>query len=405
MRLRAVRHPYQFDEAGKLADPADFSLVLGGPLYQLLVRLRMLKPPLELYSRRIIAITLIAWLPLLLLTMLAGQAIGGVDVPFFFDLDAHARFVGSIPLLIAAELIVHRRMKAIVGQFIERGIVTPDERARFEDIISSVMRLRNSVMAELLLVVFVFSGGHWIWREQISLDITTWYATQIEGQPQLTSAGYWYAYVSLPIVRFIGLRWWFRWFLWCLFLFRVSRLRLNLNALHPDRAGGLGFLAGSMFAFSPVLIAHTLLLAGVIGNQIWHTGAALPDFKLEIATLVGLLLVLTLAPLALFFFHLDELKRRGMREFGMVASRYVNDFRRKWIEEGAEQEAVLGTGDIQSLADLSSSFDVAREMRLLPFDMRSVVELAVLAALPLLPLALTIIPLEEMIERLAGVLF
>jgi hypothetical protein len=180
---------------------------------------------------------------------------------------------------------------------------------------------------------------------------------------------------------------------------------LHLNALHPDRAGGLGFLAGSVFAFSPVLIAHTVLLAGVIGNQIWHTGASFPDFKLEIAALMGGLLLPTLAPLGLFFFHLDELKRRGIREYGMVASRYVNDFHSKWIEGGAGQEAVLGTGDIQSLADLSASFDVAREMRLLPIDIRSVVELAMLAALPLLPLTLTIIPLEDMIDRLAGVLF
>jgi hypothetical protein len=99
------------------------------------------------------------------------------------------------------------------------------------------------------------------------------------------------------------------------------------------------------------------------------------------------------------------LKRRGVREYGMVASRYVNDFRGKWIEGGAGQEAVLGTGDIQSLADLSASFDVAREMRLIPIDIRSVVELAMLAALPLLPLTLTIIPLEDMIDRLTGVLF
>jgi hypothetical protein len=112
-----VRHQYGFDESGKLAEPADFSLVLGGPLYQLFIRARLLEPPLGLYSRRIIVITLAAWLPLLLFTVLAGQAIGGVEVPFFFDLDAHARFLGSIPLLVAAELVVHKRMRGIVGQF------------------------------------------------------------------------------------------------------------------------------------------------------------------------------------------------------------------------------------------------------------------------------------------------
>jgi hypothetical protein len=59
----------------------------------------------------------------LLLTPLSGHALGSVKVPFFFDLDTHARFLGSIPLLVAAEFIAHRRMRVTVGQFIERGII------------------------------------------------------------------------------------------------------------------------------------------------------------------------------------------------------------------------------------------------------------------------------------------
>ncbi len=393
------------NKTGYFEEPADFSLVLGGPLYQLLLRTKMMKPPLDLYNRRIIVITLIAWLPLLLLAALGGQAVGGVKVPFFFDLDAHARFLGSVPLLVAAELIAHRRIRVTVGQFIERGIIAPEDQPRFDSIIASIMRLRNSVVAEVLLVVFVLTAAHWIWREHVSLDVATWYAAEIDGRTQLSPAGYWYAYVSLPIVRFIAFRWWFRWFLWCLFLWKVSRLRLCLNALHPDRAGGLGFLAGSVFAFTPVLIAHTVFLSGMIGNQIWHAGAKLPDFKLEIAGIMVGLMLLALAPLSFFVFHLADSKRAGVREYGILASRYVNDFRHKWIEGGLEGEPVLGTGDIQSLADLSNSFDVVREMGILPFGRQTVLQLAIMLALPLFPLTLTMIPLEEMIDRAVGVFF
>jgi hypothetical protein len=45
-------------------DARSLSLVLGGPLYQLFIRSRLARPPLELLHRRIIALVLITWLPL-----------------------------------------------------------------------------------------------------------------------------------------------------------------------------------------------------------------------------------------------------------------------------------------------------------------------------------------------------
>ena len=46
-------------------DSPDFSLVPGGPLFQLLRRAHLTDDPLELQRRRIVVIALIAWLPLL----------------------------------------------------------------------------------------------------------------------------------------------------------------------------------------------------------------------------------------------------------------------------------------------------------------------------------------------------
>jgi len=104
--------------------------------------------------------------------------------------------------------------------------------------------------------------------------------------------------------------------------------------------------------------------------------------------------------------RLADAKRTGLREYGIVASRYVAEFRRKWIEgHAAEGEALIGTADIQSLADLSNSFDVVREMRLVPFGRATVLRLVILTALPLAPLTLTMIPLEQLIDRALGVFF
>ena len=388
-------------------EPTDFSLVQGGPLFQLLLRARLLKPPTDLAARRIVVVSLVAWLPLLLLSALSGHAVGGPGVPFFYDLGAQARLLLCVPLLLAADLIVHRRIKPVVRQFLDRGIVAPDDQPRLESVIASAMRLRNSVIAEVLLLALAIFVGYWAGKRYIAMGVATWFAVPGDNQTQYTAAGYWYLLVSLTIYRFLVVRWAFRLFVWYRFLWQVSRqVRLRLNALHPDRAGGLGFLAGSVFAFAPVLLAQTIALAGILGGKIWHEGATLPQFKLEIVAWMVFLLVLVLTPLFFFMTHLADARRTGLREYGIVASRYVADFRRKWIEgHAAEGEALVGTADIQSLADLSNSFEVVREMGLVPFGRAMVLRLVILTALPLLPLTLTMIPLDQLIDRAVGVFF
>src|SRR3954447_8872874 len=134
----------------------DFSLVLGGPLYQLLLRSGLIKPPFARSSSRIGVLTAVAWLPLVLLTILGGRFAGGVPVPFLRDFEVHARLLFSLPMLILAEMVVYIRMRAIVSQFLERHIVTEDIRPAFNSIISSAMRLRNYTPIEIALLIAVF---------------------------------------------------------------------------------------------------------------------------------------------------------------------------------------------------------------------------------------------------------
>ena len=193
-------------------DPPDFSLVLGGPLYQLLRRAHMTGDALELMRRRVIGISLFAWVPLLVLSALDGRAWGGgVAVPFLRDWDTHARFLVALPLLIVAELVVHQRMRLVVKHFLERNLIPPSAVSRFEDAIASAFRLRNSVLAEVLLIVFVcLVGVSLVWRQYVLLTTATWYATPSAAGVTLSRTGVWYAYVSLALFQFLLLRWYFR---------------------------------------------------------------------------------------------------------------------------------------------------------------------------------------------------
>jgi hypothetical protein len=387
-------------------DPNDFSVVLGGPLYQLVRRAHLSGGALELLYRRLVVITLFAWLPLLILSVLGGRAWGdAVRVPFLLDVDVHARFLIAVPLLIVAELVVHQRMRPLVRQFLERGLIADVSRARFDAAMASAQRLRNSVLAEILLIVFVYLVGVlYIWPRYAVLDVATWFATPADGGRRLSPAGWWFVYVSLPVFQFLLFRWYFRMFVWIRFLWQVTRCELNVIPTHPDRAGGLGFLTNTVIAFAPLLTAHGALLAGTIANRIFFRGATLPDFKIELIIVPAVLLLIVLGPLLFFTPHLATARRAGLRAYGTLAQRYVREFDDKWLRGGAPAgEALLGSGDIQSLADLGNSFEIVRGMRMVPFERNMVVQLAVVTLVPVAPLALTMVSLEELLKRLLQV--
>jgi hypothetical protein len=375
----------------------EFSLVLGGPLFQLLRRTRLSGDGLELLLRRVIILSAATWVPLLFLTSVSGQAVGGsVAIPFIEDVEVHVRLLVALPLLIAAELVVHRRLLPAVQQFVQRRIVRAEDLPAFQQAVDVTLRLRNSVWIEIGLIAAVYSVGIWVWRSQVALEAASWYAVPDGGGMRLTPAGYWFVFVSVPVFQFVLLRWYFRFLLWFLFLFRVSRLALKLVPTHADRTGGLGFLGGSVTAFAPVLMAQGAMLAGLIASQIFHAGRSLPEFKVEIVAFLAFFIVITLIPLTVFAPDLAKTKREGLRNFGRLASRYSGSFEGKWFQAGpADEDELLGTGDIQSLADLGNSFSVVQEMRFVPFGWRDVTRLAAITATPFLPLLLTVFSLED----------
>ncbi len=377
-------------------DPG-FSIVLGGPLYQFYLKTGLASPPINLWKRRIIVVAIITWLPLFLLAMIDGVAFSDVKIPFIFDLATHARFLGALTLLIAAEFVAHQRIRDMLSQFVRRDIIFKEEMAKFDSYLTSAIQLRNSSIIEILLLIFVLSCGHWFWLEFSSDSGPTWYATLIHGKAKLNLVGYWYFFISLPIFQFVLLRWYFRIFIWYRLLWQISHLPLQLNSLHPDRAAGLGFLTNTVAAFAPLLLAHTLLLSGMITNRIWHDGANLLDFKIDMLGIIGLLLVLVLTPLVFFLLPMAQAKRVGTNKYAAMASNFVNMFSTRWLDK-ITSKSIVEAEDIQSLADLSNSFEATRDMKVLPFGFGNVLQLFIISILPLLPLIFTLIPLVEIIR-------
>jgi hypothetical protein len=387
------------------SDRRAFSLWCPTPLQRLYCRVGLSDEAYEWLGRRAFVLTALAWLPLFTLSAWHGRAWSGVDVPFLRDIDVQARYLIAMPLLVTGELLIHRRAADVVWQFVEQRIVVGRARAGFDRAIDSATALARSRLIEILLLIGVFSIGFRVSGSAAQLPGSTWYEQSADGSTGLTPAGWWYVLVSRPLLQYLLLRWYFRFFVWGRFLWQVSRLPLHLTPTHPDRRAGLGFLSVLSYSFAPFLIAHGTMLSSRVANAILYAGSTLRQYEVEMAVIPAAALVLVLGPELAFCSGLWRAKRAGLFAYGALAERYVRDFENKWVRHPRSvSEPLLGSADIQSLADLANSFQNLGQMSVLPPTRASVVALLLITLLPLAPLPLTMISGRELFERLLKVM-
>jgi hypothetical protein len=381
----------------------EFSLLQGGPLHRLAQRLRFRGRALGPLGLGV-TLALSAWVPLLCLAALEGLGPGqGVVVPFLDSVSTHIRFLVTLPLVFATEVWVGPRLRHFVQDAADTRLVPEAEVPALERAIRLAHRLRDSAAAELALailaVTFVQLG---VRPFDLPDDLRSWRATGAGEGARLTLAGWWYGLVALPVYQFVIGRWGWRLLVWWVFLWRLSRLRLQLVPTHPDLAGGLGYLPIAQSHFDVLCFAFSAVAAGVYAERMVFGGAPLQGFAVPVLGLVLLNLALFVSPLLFFGPQLLAVKRRGLREYGRVATAYVRAFDAKWLRGGVPPgELFLGSGDIQSLNDLAGSFDVIRRMRLVPFGPGLVVILVAATLTPMAPLLFLAFSLEEVLALAA----
>ncbi len=388
--------PLMSDITSALAD--NFSLTRGGPLHLLVVRFGIAGDERQRVIRRALLVAMMTWLPLLVLSVLHGDAYGStVSVPFLLDIAVNVRFLIAVPILILAESGIDARWRILVLQFLRSGLVREKELPTFEAAIEKTMRLRDSVLPELLILLAAFLPVLFVRSEPLLTGISNWHATV--GSDQITPAGWWFSLVSTPIFRLLMLRWLWRMILWTYFLWRVSRLNLGYVATHTDMAAGLGFLSEGQKAFSPIVFAGGAVIAAQVGNTITYLGATLSSQKLPMIAYGVLAIMFLMAPLLVVAPALLKVKRKALREYGAMVTKHNQLFDLKWIQGGKPpDELILGNPDASSLADLGSSFTVIRQMGIVPIDKPTLVTLALAAALPMIAVALYATPTDELIR-------
>ena len=380
-------------------------LIDGGPTHRLMQRIGLLKQRGPELARGALVLAVFAWLPMLVLAAAAGHLTGGVPVPFLFDYGVHARLLFSLPLLIVAEVVVGPRLGAAAARFLERGLVKPAEVPRFEQAVAQALRIRESAVLEVVVLVLAYVGSFLSLGLSFSFQVSRWDVLVTPGGPRITMAGIWSTFVAVPLYQFLVYRSLVRMLNWFGFLWSVSDLDLQLVPTHPDRAGGLGFLGGAHRPLGVFALSVGAVLSGRYCTEILYGGSTLAAIQAPVAVFVAVMVLVCMGPLVVFLPQLMAARRKGLVEYGALALRYAAEFDRKWLRGGAPaDEELLGSGDIQSLADIGGSFERIEQMRPVPFGLKDVTALVAACLLPMVPVLATVMPIEEVAKIVLKVL-
>ena len=382
-------------------DPRPFQLTEGGPLFRIQRRIGLVRSNAPRLKRRATLVAMLTWLPMLILSAMQGLAFGhAVPVSFVKDFSAYTRFLLAIPLLLLAENIIGPRIAETVSHFIKGGIILEKDYQKFDEIVERVLRARDSNVAEALLVVIAYISSFLALHSTPS-RVSTWYRTVSDTGDSLTWAGIWLMAVCTPLYQFLVLRWLWRLFLWFRFLAGVRHLDLQIFPPHPDQAGGLGFVGEGQRFFGILLFSFSVGSSGVLAREIVFGNIPLTYFAPAIGAYVIIALIIIVGPLAVFTEILFRTKRIGLQQYGTLATTYTGLFHKKWIyHQNPDNDPLLGSGDIQSLADLGNSYGFIEKMTLLPVDIHTVLYLVAASLLPLAPLILTVMPFKSLVELL-----
>ena len=380
-------------------------LMEGGPLYRIEKRVGLIKEHAPITVRRAALAAVLTWVPLLILSAIEGTAYGHtVAVPFLRDFSNYTRFLLALPLLLLAEIVLGPRIAETAEHFITSGVVVQKDFDAFDAAVANSLRLRDSVVAEIIILVLSYIFTITAFRTT-AVHVNTWYATQTPTGMSLTLPGWWLILFCTPIYHFMLLRWFWRIFLWFRFLSKVCKLDIQLFPTHPDESGGLGFVGEAQRFFGVLLFASSVGATGVIANSLIYDKVPLENYAPAIAIYAIIALLVLLLPLIIFTPKLLAAKRKGLHQYGTLATAYTGAFQNKWVRgDNPQHDPLLGTGDIQSLADLGNSYQLVEKMNAFPVSLRSILHLVVATLLPMAPLLLTVMPLKDLLKLLLKVM-
>jgi hypothetical protein len=391
----------QMDILSKLA-VEDFSLAKSGRLNWVLDWLGLDDPSMKGYLKRSVAIVLVTWLPLLILSAVQGLAWGRrVDMNFLEDFATHAKYLVIIPLLIFSEHSVDHRIKELTAQFFKSGILGEKDLPEYDRLKRVTTKLSDSKWDDLVILIIIITNIVIRWKNIQHTSI--WLIDPDAQGGHISWAGSWFVLFSLPVMQYILLRWLWRWIIWLIYFTKISRMPLQLSPAHPDKAGGIGFLGIPPAPFLQVTLAMSILFSTIIAEKVFWQHDKLPVYYPVMIGFAIICIIINVLPLIVFIKPMAQQRRQGIFDYSRLIQNHHRLFDEKWLGKD-DVKPLLGSQDASSTTDLNTTFDTVMGMRVFPFNLKTMISSILIAILPMLPLLAFEYDWLDLLKKVVGML-
>lgn len=383
----------------------DFTLSAGGPFNRALQRMRLQNKQ----GKLTVASLCITWLPLLILAIFEGTLYAGSQLPFLKDIAMHARLLVALPLLIMIELTIDSKVYVVL-KYLAEELMSLDERQKFlTTAFRRARKLTGSALTEIILLLIVIGatvsfvgGGVYGALEGGS---TSWMTYTGAAGRQMTIAGYWAIFISIPIFQFLILRWLWRYIVWVILLFHLSKAKLNLMPTHADRAGGLGIIMIAQRSFNLIFVAGGVSISGRLIEQLLKHPDSFESIKRQGIAYIVISLVFLLVPLLFFMGKLFKTKNEGLIHMSNLGATMSRQFEREWVNDMPVEKKMEKTPvDPSMIFDYSGMYDSLQQLRTIPVTLRDIIGMVLILFVPFIPIPFIHFSVVELLQKIATLL-
>jgi hypothetical protein len=378
-----------------------FSIVKGGPFHRILGYLKLTDEDQLPSLRAVILLVMLAWLPLALLTM--AQALvsnRAASWGFFLDWTTYARYCIAIAVMVYTERYANERLTLLIDNFSRTRLVADSGLPAYREALVLADRRSSASVGEALILILAIVWTTTVADYAISIAGMNWQGTLLDGEVSLTWAGKYELMVSSTLFLFLALRWLWRLLVLTLLLHSISRLPLRLMSHNPDRAAGLGFLTIFPSIFTGFAFAIGCVLSSSMLKELSYKSHNPDTVWFTMAAWLAICLVWLIGPLLVFVGPLWAAQEKALLEFGRYATRHHLALGERLASEANhDDDARRATAPDLSLAsNLNSLLQSVRQQGVVPVTGGTVKQVLMAAAIPLIPVVLTLIPFLDLLK-------
>jgi hypothetical protein len=387
-------------ETMKTENGEEFLIGRGAPFFELQRQIGLVREKSLNSGRRALVFVFATAVVPVVLALLTGGAAAAQSIltePAFL-----VRFVLFVAICFLMEGSLETRLQDFLKRFDQSELLDDAQRRKGALAVAHALKLRNLATADAVCLVLAIIVAIAALRIRLVEGGVHWVMDEVDGQRSLSPAGWWITTVSSTIFWFLIFRWLWRMSIWAILLHWISRLDMRLVAAHPDRLGGIGFIATYPNAFAPLVFALSSVPAAAVFEKLSEQTLDIATYGTLMTAWLAVVLAVFLLPLLSFRHPLERLKQTTLKEADILSTRFQRASERKIFNQnlfGPPDEAVDG-----EVPDPSGVRKAASSLSTVPFSRHAVLPLSVAALAPLLIAGATQLPFKELLKTAKGLL-